>query len=307
MTLIAALVSLAAIAVGVVALRRADRVKKRVRVLTERAERLEAQLDRSARAAAVAGAEAALLRAGRESRLPLACPSQFGEDAFLFDLFERRLEGYFIEVGAYDGFSLSPTYFLEACGWSGLLVEPIPERFEQCRARRPHARVVNAAVGKRGASGTVALSVARSPAAGAAEDDVTDMASSVSIGEGQQAFISRRGGAISTITVPLTSLGALLGDAHRRVDVAVIDVEGLEIDVLDGLELERTRPRVLLVEVLAEGGDERLAAFLGGAGYGLVTRLGHNEVWVRRDEATLLRRAQILAGGPGVRGELISV
>jgi len=53
--------------------------------------------------------------------------AQFGEDRILWQVFKRRHHGYFIEVGAYDGITLSNTYFLEQMGWTGLLVEPIPE------------------------------------------------------------------------------------------------------------------------------------------------------------------------------------
>ena len=51
--------------------------------------------------------------------------AQFGEDRILWQVFRRRPSGYFIEVGAYDGVTLSNTYFLEQMGWCGLLVEPI--------------------------------------------------------------------------------------------------------------------------------------------------------------------------------------
>src|SRR3954467_449899 len=68
-----------------------------------------------------------LLSLGRKPALPtLEFRSQFGEDSMLWALFAGQLDGFFIEVGAFDGYDCSVTYALEAIGWKGLLVEPIP-------------------------------------------------------------------------------------------------------------------------------------------------------------------------------------
>src|SRR5258708_6764498 len=72
--------------------------------------------------------------------------AQFGEDRLLVKHFGGKREGYFVEVGAFDGENLSNTYFLEkALGWQGILVEPIPKLAAQCRTKRPLSQVVEAA------------------------------------------------------------------------------------------------------------------------------------------------------------------
>ena len=44
--------------------------------------------------------------------------------------FTRKKNGYFIEIGAYDGIAISNTYALERqLGWKGICVEPLPTRF----------------------------------------------------------------------------------------------------------------------------------------------------------------------------------
>ena len=80
--------------------------------------------------------------------------AQFGEDRVLWQVFRRRPTGYFIEVGAYDGVTLSNTYFLEQMGWCGLLVEPILPLCQKAAQARSRSRVVQAACSKRGSSGT---------------------------------------------------------------------------------------------------------------------------------------------------------
>src|SRR5919198_879458 len=58
----------------------------------------------------------------------------------------RRRRGIFVELGAFDGLNQSNTAWLEAKrGWRGILIEPIPEAYEQCVRNRPRATVVNCA------------------------------------------------------------------------------------------------------------------------------------------------------------------
>lgn len=50
--------------------------------------------------------------------------SQYGQDLFALLSVDFKSEGYFVEVGAYDGVTYSNTYLLEQIGWQGLLIEP---------------------------------------------------------------------------------------------------------------------------------------------------------------------------------------
>src|SRR5438045_2172687 len=93
-----------------------------------------AQLIRARQKVYALHAESKLRAAGRSPRIPIEFTSQFGEDLLIYDLFDGKFDGFFIEAGAFDGYRYSATYALEAIGWSGLLVEPIPQRAEQCRA-----------------------------------------------------------------------------------------------------------------------------------------------------------------------------
>ena len=58
--------------------------------------------------------------------------------------FGRRTDGYFVEVGAYDGEYSSNTSGLADVGWFGYYIEPVPEYFQLCKAR--HARNKNITV-----------------------------------------------------------------------------------------------------------------------------------------------------------------
>jgi hypothetical protein len=68
-------------------------------------------------------------------------------DLKLNEVFEGKKNGFFVELGANDGISQSNTlYFEKYMNWSGILIEPILEKFESCVSNRsPKNSYTNAA------------------------------------------------------------------------------------------------------------------------------------------------------------------
>ena len=50
--------------------------------------------------------------------------SQLGQDLWILESTNFKNNGYFIDIGAYDGIFHSNTYLLEKYGWTGICVEP---------------------------------------------------------------------------------------------------------------------------------------------------------------------------------------
>ncbi len=228
---------------------------------------------------------------GRTPRHPVEFRSQFGEDILLYNLFDGKTDGYFIEVGAYDGYTYAVTYAFECLGWKGLLVEPIPERFEACKARRPGSRVVHAALSKRGSTGTATFSHIVSSKKH--YEASSFLPGSVS---GKRYMRPPKTDTIS-LTVPLTTMNDLLAAAPPPggVDFIVLDVEGGELNLLDGFDLDTYRPKAILIEDQAMGRDTTVLDSLTARGYEHVTWLSYNRLMVRKDEPALLARARQLA------------
>jgi FkbM family methyltransferase len=177
-----------------------------------------------------------------------------------------------VELGAFDGVRQSNTAWLEASrGWRGVLVEAIPEAYEQCVRNRPLATVVNCAcVSDEYTEPTVEMVYAglMSIVRGARSSDSADEAW-VSLGEELQQLERY------TCTVPARTLSAVL-EEHRLVcvDLLSIDVEGYEVEVLKGLDLARFGPRQILVE---ESGAGEVDGYLTGRGYRQVAVIGCGE------------------------------
>jgi FkbM family methyltransferase len=200
----------------------------------------------------------------------------------LYDrVFGRRSEGYFVEVGAYDGESFSNISCLADLGWAGLLIEPVPE-FAQKAAHRhsgnPAVKVIECAAGA--TRGTVAVSLAGplSTADATTLDDYRSLAWAKDHLSGEQ------------VTVPKAPLDEILEDNAAPVgfDLLVVDVEGFEREVFDGFSLGRWRPTMLIVE-LADyhpdmdryQGDSQIVREIVAAGYEIIYKDYVNTVFRR--------------------------
>lgn len=165
--------------------------------------------------------------------------------------------GVFIEAGANDGISQSNTLFFERYrGWTGLLVEPVPELAARCRVNRPRCRIESCALV--GADSglkqvTVKYLGLMSQIPGAAADQEAERQHEATarrfLAPGQQPY---------EVQAPARTLSEVW-EAHQmgRVDLLSLDVEGYEAQVLDGLDLERHRPDFIMVEVRDEAAIRR--------------------------------------------------
>lgn len=239
-----------------------------------------------ARPAPVPGA-----RPSRAYSLDHLCKAQFGEDRTLWRLFNHRPFGYFIEVGAYNGVDLSNTYFLEQMGWCGILVEPIRELCEHAAAHRPRSRVVHAACGRPDSAGIAPFTVALGK----------PFLSFLSADEDHVERCRREGAELTTIEVPVATLDDILLYERKHapadqapwrpgrgwsIDLVSIDTEGCELDVLEGFNLDRFRPRVLVMENDRPAG-EAIEPYLSARGYRKIHRQKINDFYVRADESAV--------------------
>jgi FkbM family methyltransferase len=151
-------------------------------------------------------------------------PGLGGLDVRLAQALGNASNGTFMELGANDGLQQSNTYMLEReYGWSGVLIEASPPLAAECAANRPDAKVVCAVLNSAALAGV--------PLA------VTDRDLMGIVGPGRVMAAST--------TLSLIIEHVLSG---HPPDLISIDVEGFELQVLAGLDLERHSPRWILVE-----------------------------------------------------------
>jgi FkbM family methyltransferase len=153
-------------------------------------------------------------------------------------VFGQKTDGMFVEIGAYDGRTWSNTWGLAEIGWKGVYVEPVRELYDKCVNNHLHhknIRFVQSCIGM--------------------GDEVTMYGGLINTASGvyvahQWAYHDL--GKFLTITLDD------LWDAAVRwpVDVLVIDVEGMEPEVLRGFSIDEHRPVMVIIEASEKHPDE---------------------------------------------------
>ena len=156
--------------------------------------------------------------------------------------------GFFIEAGSNDGYNQSNTYRLENTqGWSGLLIEAIPDLAKVCQRTRSRSTTLNCAlVANERETPRVTMHFANLMSV--VENSFGDRErTDQHIKTGLEVQNLAETYAMEVTARTLSSIIDEL-DIGRSVDFFSLDVEGYEIEVLRGLDLNRHRPRFILVE-----------------------------------------------------------
>ena len=216
-------------------------------------------------------------------RLPPRAPSQHGEELVIWEFFAGQRCGFFVEIGAYDGVTFSNTYLLEAAGWNGILVEANPRRFQECRKERPYSHCVQAAVVANRAYGAVKLMVP------VGEDGIDSLSYIQTTSEHRQR-VSKAARVVDAIDIPSLTMDELLEGHNGSVQLVSIDVEGAELSVLQGMNIARWLPELLIIEDNTMGKDPSIRNYLNRFGYVERLRIKQNVFLTRADDNRPLRR-----------------
>jgi FkbM family methyltransferase len=186
------------------------------------------------------------------------------EVLLVWKFFHQAKRGTFVEVGANHPTLESQTWLMEQQGWTGVLIEPNPSLGGLLRAQRPRSQVFQVAVGNPGQVGEVDLQIG-------AEDQLSTI-------------IDTLGQPLSgvKVRVPLRTLDFILAEAGlEQIDFLAIDVEGMELAVLQGFNIAKYRPQLILLEEHRR--DYKKHFHLRRHGYRLVKRTRLNNWYVPND------------------------
>jgi len=194
--------------------------------------------------------------------------SQYGEDALLARLLAGTRGGTCVEVGAFDGVSLSNTLLFEKRGWKCVLVEQFPS-WDEKLGRTRHATVCACAAGD--APGEASLISAEG----------VGMLSTLGDDQSQVDRLRKTGKPMYSVRVRVETLNTILtGAGIDRIDFITIDVEGNEATVLRGFDLRRWAPRII-IEDNSAGRDMRVRNAMRASGYRRFLRTGCNDWYAR--------------------------
>jgi FkbM family methyltransferase len=202
-------------------------------------------------------------------------------ESSLIPFFREHLSeenGYYVDVGSYDGRSASNTYHLEKSqNWTGILIEPILHQyFRSKQIRNSKNYFVNAAcINPEFGGESVEMLYSASMSALKTKGNESKADKWAEIG-GQ--FLSR-GEEVSRTWSPARTLESILieAGAPKRVNLLSIDVEGNELGVLQGVNLGEWIFETIVIET-----EEDSPAFqlLCNFGYTHLVTIGNNVVFI---------------------------
>jgi len=99
-----------------------------------------------------------------------------------------------------------------------------------------------------------------------------------------ESMCERANGTVTPVEVPFRSLNNMLlefGETKKRIDLLSIDIEGLELTALKGLDFARWSPRM----IIAEANDAELITFLDQQGYQRASSVGANWLFMKTSDS----------------------
>lgn len=197
------------------------------------------------------------------------------EDVTLWRTLKLFGPGFYIDIGANHPIRDSVTHALYERGWRGINIEPVQHYYDSLCAERPEDVNLCVAVGNEEGE----LVFFESPETGLST-------LSLEMAVRQQAegipFIQR--------TVQVRTLASICAE-HIRSELPLqflkIDVEGFEEQVLRGMDFQRWRPWVILIESSYDT-DPAWASLILDAGYRFALCDGINRYYVAEEKLELL-------------------
>lgn len=167
--------------------------------------------------------------------------SQEGEDILLSRLLEGKKKGFYIDIGAHHPKRFSNTYFFYQRGWRGINIDAMPGSMKLFRKIRP--RDINLELGISKIEQELTYYIFNEPALNTFSEKLAS--------EREKKFSQYT--VIDKKKLICKTLESVLNEHLKektRIDFMSIDVEGLDLEVIQSLNLSKYRPQIILIESL---------------------------------------------------------
>jgi len=198
--------------------------------------------------------------------------SQFGQDKFINDnFFQNKKRGTFIEIGAYDGLTGSNCAFFEKnLKWSGIIVEPLTNLFNNIRQCRSSI-LECVAIGSEDSNKDFLF----------IESGFKQMSGLVdNLSKNHLNKIRKhKNHSEKILAVPVITLNNLLKKYnYMKIDYCSIDVEGMEEKILSNFKFNEFDINIFSIENNS-GKENRLSKIMFRNNYSLISIIGKDEIW----------------------------
>jgi len=164
------------------------------------------------------------------------------------DDFKGPSHHHFVEIGADNGLYLSNSFFFEKiAGWKGLCVEPRPDSYKELVVNRPDCINVNAVI-----SNTPGPMKFYSFGQGTWHRQMSGLEGANSVTKSKaaaQAYAEQANTKFEVFDLPSLRFADLFKEhGFARIEVAFIDVEGAELQVLQTIDFDTVKIHFMVLE-----------------------------------------------------------
>ena len=197
--------------------------------------------------------------------------SQYKQEEFVQNYFNNKKDGIFIELGGLDGIRHSNTFLLEKkYNWSGLIIEPSPSLYKELKINR-NVFTENALVGDKKRENVEFLYI-KDKTKCIGLQGVVENYNPKHLERAMRELNNKSYEIIKMDMVPLQQLC----DKHNisKVDYLSLDVEGSELNVLEGINFAKLDITLIGVEINYNDDKDKIYDILNKNGYTFLKQCG---------------------------------
>jgi FkbM family methyltransferase len=201
--------------------------------------------------------------------------SQYGEEKILSQFFGDKKNGFLVDVGAMDGITYSNSrYLIENKSWSGILVEPHPEYFQNLqRIYQDNHNIVLINYGCFNIETELDFYLYSTGVDGSVSTISQDFREHITNIHGDKYK--------EIIKINTMTLNNIMKN-YDDIDFLSIDVEGVDMEVLSSNDWTNNRPSLICVEHSMD--INILNEFMDNINYVKYAETGGNTFFVRKSE-----------------------
>ena len=196
--------------------------------------------------------------------------SQFKQDQFVYEnYFKNKQNGFFIDIGAYDGEIDSNSLFFENLGWNGICIEPNPEMFKKLQSIRKCTCLSYAVADKNEINPFFQIKEGPTTLSGLANEfnqRAIERINEYNLEDSQN---------FDYINVECKTFDSIVNT--HNIDFLSLDTEGNELKILQSIDFNKYNIDVITVE--NNDYDDKFFNFLITKNYTFITRLGCDELY----------------------------
>lgn len=195
-------------------------------------------------------------------------------DGILRSYFPNKQNGVFFDIGAFEPIRISNSFHFEKNGWECYCFEGNTNLIPLLKSIRKN--VFNYAIADEDKD-SVSFHVV-------SNGTWTAGYSAIEISEDYKRIFPNGIKSVTVITVPQKTLNTIIEKEIPQVteiDIVSLDIEGGEFNALKGLDLNKYKPKVMVIENVTD--DLNLKNYLEEHGYKLDKQIKYNQYYVHKD------------------------